>query len=474
MIKIADTNRVLVAVGNAEHRGLIVKALTEDGHRVIETSNGNEALDLLKKHVFQLVITDLKLEGTNGPDVIQSVQEQSPVTPIIMTVEPGAEDAGIKAMMQGAFEYRELPLNLEHLRLTVHRALEKASLHHAFYYLRHEQPYLYRLESIVAESPAMQEVLKQVAHLAPTHSTVLITGETGVGKNLIAGAVHANSPRREAAIVTVSCATLAENLLESELFGHEKGAFTGAVQPRTGRFQQAHGGTLFLDEVGEISPQIQAKLLRAIEEQLIYRLGGSREIHVNVRIIAATNRDLGEDVKQGVFRRDLFYRLNVTPILIPPLRERREDILPLVRRFTQALCKQMSRPELAYSPQAEQRLIEHQWQGNVRELRNVVERTVLFTVKNVVESDDILLGPHVAESPGTQLAREPGGVDGYFVAKSLNLEELEKQAILSALDSTDWVQSKAAELLGLTPSSLSYKLNRLDIKDPRFRSRRRR
>ena len=474
MVKIAETNRVLVAVGNADHRGLIVKALTEDGHKVTETSRGREALDLLKKHVFQLVITDLKLEGTEGSDIVQSVQEQCPVTPVIMTVERGAQDDGIKAMMKGAFEFRELPLNLEHLRLTVHRALEKASLHHAFYYLRHEQPYLYRLESIVAESPAMKEVLNQVAHLAPTNSTVLITGETGVGKNLIAGAVHANSPRREATIVTVSCTTLAENLLESELFGHEKGAFTGAVQPRTGRFQQAHGGTLFLDEVGEISPQIQAKLLRAIEDQLIYRLGGSREIHVNVRIIAATNRDLSEDVKKGQFRRDFFYRLNVAPLFIPPLRERKEDIMPLVERFTRALCKQMSKPELEYLPEAQQMLVEHPWMGNVRELRNVVERTVLFTKKKQVGLKELMLGIKTGDEASYALPGPGSAISGAFVAQSLNLVELEKQAIMTALDQTDWVQTKAADLLGVTPSSLSYKLNRLGIKDSRFRSRRRR
>ena len=474
MVKIAETNRVLVAVGNEAHRSLIGQALSEDGHRVTETSHGHEALAMLKKYVYQLVITDLKLKGANGEDIVQSVQEQSPVTPVIMTVEPGAQDDGIKAMLKGAFEFRELPLNLEHLRLTVHRALEKASLHHAFYYLRHEQPYLYRLESIVAESPAMKNVLKQVAHLAPTQSTVLITGETGVGKNLIAGAIHANSSRREATIVTVSCTTLAENLLESELFGHEKGAFTGAVSPRTGRFQQAHGGTLFLDEVGEINPQIQAKLLRAIEDQLIYRLGGSREIHVNVRIIAATNRDLSQDVKKGIFRRDLFYRLNVAPLLIPPLRERKEDILPLVERFTRSQCKQMSRPELEYTPEAQQKLLDYQWLGNVRELRNVVERTVLFNQQSVVGVDDLMLGTQTKEDLCDGQLNQAGSAEGAFVAHSLNLEELEKQAILSALEQTEWVQSKAAKLLGITPSSLSYKLNRLDVKDPRFRSRRRR
>jgi transcriptional regulator with GAF, ATPase, and Fis domain len=355
--------------------------------------------------------------------------------------------------------------------MTVNRALEKASLHHAFYYLRHEQPYLYSLDSIVAESPAMKQVLDQVAHLAPSDSTVLITGETGVGKNLIAGAIHANSARREATIVTVSCAALAESLLESELFGHEKGAFTGAVQPSTGRFQQAHGGTLFLDEVGEISPAIQAKLLRAIEEQLIYRLGGSREIHVNVRIIAATNRELQSDVEQGKFRRDLFYRLNVAPLLIPPMRERVEDILPLTERFSRTICDRMKRPKLAFSQEAQDALLNYHWPGNVRELRNVVERTALFSHEAEVGVGDLML----ATAGGDQVQPNAGnGGDGYFVAKTLNLDDLERQAIMAALEESNWLQTKAAKMLGLTPSSLSYKLNRLDVRHPKFRSRRRR
>jgi len=354
-------------------------------------------------------------------------------------------------------------LNLQHMLLTVDRALEKASLHHAYDYLRHEQPYIYSLEHIQAESEAMKEVLRQVARVSPTDVTVLLTGETGVGKSLIAGAIHANSPRHKGTLVTVNCAALTETLLESELFGHEKGAFTGAHKARAGRFQQAHGGTLFLDEVGDMSPAIQAKVLRAIEDKVIQRVGGSRSIHVDVRILAATNVDLEQAVRDGSFRRDLFYRLNVTPIFIPPLRERRADIIPLAKKFFTTVCSESRQQMKALTPAAQEKLVDHKWPGNIRELRNAMERAILFAGGAEITPEDLGLSQSSPPEQPEQAA-----------PPTLDLEELERWAIRTALEKTDWVQSRAAELLGITPRALSYKLDKVNIDHPKLQARRRR
>ncbi len=469
------SNHILVAEDNEALRKLMVRDLMAAGHRVSWAGHGSEAMRLLDEHEYQVVIAGMELPGAGGMELVARLQESSPNTAVIILGQSQEVEQAVEVMRAGAFHYQPKPVNLEHLRLMVERALERSSLHHAFSYLRHEQPYLYRLESITAESPAMQRVLSQVGKLAPTNITVLLTGETGTGKSLVAGAIHANSPRREATLVTVNCAALSETLLESELFGHEKGAFTGAHKARAGRFQQAHGGTLFLDEVGEMSPALQAKVLRAIEDQVIHRLGGSREIHVDVRIIAATNRDLAQSVARGEFRKDLYYRLNVAPLHIAPLHERQADVLPLAERFLERLCAETGRPAPVLSTEARQLLLSYQWPGNIRELRNSVERAALFSENGKVTAEDLSLpngSPTLAGASAPQ-APEPAE-QGYFVAQSLDLEQLERTAIEVALQSCGWVQKDAAELLGITPSRMTYKLNKLGIKNSRFRAKRRR
>ncbi len=470
---ISHSNRCLLAESDPRQRTELAHALMSDGHLVSEAGDGPQALDLLSRNIFQVVITELELPGgVGGLELLGVVQEQSPTTPVIVTGSEASVRWAVEAMRRGAYDYQVKPLDLEHLRLTVTRALEKATLHNAFHYLRHEQPYLYQLEHIVAESTAMKRVLKQVQRLAPTDVTVLLTGETGTGKSLIAGAIHANSPRREGTLVTVNCAALTETLLESELFGHEKGAFTGAHKARIGRFQQAHGGTLFLDEVGEMSPAIQAKVLRAIEEQVIYRLGGSREIHVDVRIMAATNQDLARAVEEGRFRRDLYYRLNVAPLHIPPLRERRKDILPLAERFLRQFCLERNRPLLRLSDQAREALLTYHWPGNIRELRNVMERVSLFCDGPEVQVRDLDLVPTPPFALEPELEPEPRVA--YFTADTLNLAALERKAIEVALERCDWVQKEAAALLGISERQMTYRLDKLDIRHPNFRTRRRR
>ena len=460
----APASHILIVDDDDQLRKVLGEALSLEGHKVAEANGLEQALEILKDHVFQLVISDLRMpESGEGLELLAYLQEYSPHTEVIIMTGFGTVDNAVEAMRAGAFDYHEKPLNLEHMLLTVDRALEKASLHHAYDYLRHEQPYIYKLESILAESEAMQQVLRQVSRVAPTDVTVLLTGETGVGKSLIAGAIHANSPRRGGTLVTVNCAALTETLLESELFGHEKGAFTGAHKARAGRFQQAHGGTLFLDEVGDMSPAIQAKVLRAIEDKVIQRVGGSRTIQVDVRILAATNVDLEQAVRDGSFRRDLFYRLNVTPILIPPLRDRRADIIPLAKKFLNIVCSESRQHPKPLSPEAEEKLIEHNWPGNIRELRNAVERAMLFSSSAELSPADLGLTGAGQQNQAAESA-----------PPTLDLEELERWAIRTALEKTDWVQSRAAELLGITPRALSYKLDKIDIDHPKLQARRRR
>ena len=455
-------NQILLVDDDREAREIVAEALGLDGHEVVQVGRGDEAIALLEKRGFHLIITDLRMPGGGGRELLAYVEEHLPGTPVIMVTGYGTVDIAVEAMRQGAFDFQQKPLNMEHLRLTANRALAKAQLNHAVDYLRHEQPYIYRLEALVAQSPAMQKVLAKVNRVASADVTVLLTGETGTGKSLLAGAIHANSPREGANLVTVNCAALTETLLESELFGHEKGAFTGAHKARVGRIQQAHGGTLFLDEVGDMSPATQAKTLRAIEDKQVQPIGGARTIQVDVRIIAATNVDLGQAVAQGRFREDLFYRLSVAPIHIPPLRERPEDVMPLAEMFHRKICQESRCQERPFSEQAMEAIQAYQWPGNIRELRNSVERAVLFAAGREIEPADLGLSTATAGSDGDQ------GLP------TLELKELERLAVEDALRQSDWVQSRAAELLGISPRALSYKLDKMDFNHPELQARRRR
>ncbi len=457
-------NHILLVENDLAQRAVVRHALDSAGHRVTEATDGELAAKMLNDQGFQLVITDMLPPGQDGLGVVSYVKEHTPHTPVIVVGDAGAVNLAVEAMRRGAFDFQEKPLNLDRLLLAVQRALEKASLHRAFDYLRHEQPYIYRLENILARSQAMKLVLDQVTRVTSTDVTVLLTGETGTGKSLIAGAIHANSPRRDHTLVTVNCAALTETLLESELFGHEKGAFTGAHKYRTGRFEQAHGGTLFLDEIGDMSPATQAKVLRAIEDKVIQRVGGARSIQVDVRIIAATNVDLERAVREGRFRDDLFYRINVTPIRMPALRERPEDVRPLAELFLRRMSGEIKRPVKPLSQEALEALSAYQWPGNIRELRNLVERAILFANGPEITSNDLGLAQAVKSAPE---AAKPVEME------TLNLAQLEQWAIETALERSDWVQSHAAALLGISPRALSYKLDKLNLQNPGLLARRR-
>ena len=442
-------------------RDLLSDYLQSCGYLVSQAKDGEKAMALLEKQGFHLIISDLELPRVDGFKIAAYVQENLPHIPIIFITGLASVDSAVEAMRLGAFDFQEKPISLERLGITVRQALEKSSLSHSLDYLKHEQPYIYDLDGIIAQSQVMKRVVQQATRVATTDATVLLTGESGTGKSLIAGAIHANSVRRGQTLVTVNCAALTETLLESELFGHEKGAFTGAHKSRAGRFQQAHGGTLFLDEVGDMALSTQAKVLHAIEDKVIRRVGGPREVNVDVRIISATNRDLAPAIDEGAFRRDLFYRLNVARIEIPPLRQRREDILPLAEKFMRNLAVDIKRPPLPFGPGAVEALGAYDWPGNIRELRNVVERALLFGNGPEVAPEDLGIAPACASQEPT------------LDPKTLNLEELERSAIVAALEQSGWVQSKAAKLLGITPRALVYKLDKHAISHPKLDARRR-
>jgi len=365
-------------------------------------------------------------------------------------------------MKAGAFDYVQKPFEIEEMEVKVQKALELRRLQHEIDYLRHAQGGIYEFDNIIGSSGALSAVLGVVKKVAKSNTTVLVRGETGTGKELIAGAVHHNSQRNARSFIKVNCAALQENLLESELFGHEKGAFTGADKQRIGRFEQADGGTLFLDEIGDMSPNTQAKILRVLQEHEFERLGGTRTIKVDVRLIAATNRDLPTMVDAGAFREDLFYRLNVVTIEMPPLRERKEDIAALANFFINRFSGELKKKIDGLSPDSLKLLMRYHWPGNIRELENAVERAMLLADGSHIQADDLRLG----ETGGVGTARDAQSVIK-IPPTGIALEEIERMALIEALKMSNWVQKDAAELLSISPRVMNYKIKTLGIDFPR-------
>src|SRR3954465_9997653 len=456
--------RILIADDHDALRRGLARGLTEAGHEVEEASNGNAAIARLHDSYFDVVLSDLKMGGSDGLDVLRTTRSMHPTTAVILMTAFGSVNTAVEAMKIGAFDYVQKPFEIEEMEVKIEKAIEVKRLKNELDYLRGTQQDIYDFDRIVGGSSALQRVLDIVKKVAKSNTTVLIRGETGTGKELIAGATHHNSLRVARNFVKVNCAALQENLLESELFGHEKGAFTGADKQRIGRFEQADGGTLFLDEIGDMSPSTQAKILRVLQEHEFERLGGTRTPRGGVRVIAATNRDLPGMVQAGQFREDLYYRLNVVSIEMPPLRERKDDIVPLamhsIRRFSAELKKKVEGLE----PEAQKLLMRYNWPGNIRELENTIERAILLAEGRSIASGDLRLG----EVPTAGGSRDHSSVVK-IPPTGIALEEIERHALTEALKMSNWVQKDAAELLSISPRVMNYKIKTMGIEFPRGR-----
>src|SRR5512132_4194782 len=384
--------RILVADDHDSLRRGLVRALTDAGHEVDEAPNGNIAIERLHASSYDVVVSDLKMGGSDGLDVLRTAKSLHTTATVILMTAFGTIQTAVEAMKAGAFDYVQKPFEIEEMEVKIQKAIEMRQMQHQIDYLRHAQGDIYDFDRIIGSSGALEKVLSVVRKVAKSNTTVLVRGETGTGKELIAGAIHHNSHRAARNFIKVNCAALQENLLESELFGHEKGAFTGADKQRIGRFEQADGGTLFLDEIGDMSQSTQAKVLRVLQEQEFERLGGTRTIKVDVRMLAATHRDLAAMVKEGTFRADLFYRLNVVTIEMPPLRERKEDIAALANFFISRFSGELKKKIDGLSPDALKLLMRYHWPGNIRELENAVERAMLLADGAHIQADDLRLG----------------------------------------------------------------------------------
>src|SRR5512145_1766633 len=450
--------RILVADDHDSLRRGIVRALSDAHHEVDEAPNGNVAIEKLHEGQYDVVLSDLKMGGSDGLDVLRTAKALHPNTAVILMTAFGSVHTAVEAMRIGAFDYVPKPFEIEEMEVKIEKAIEHRRLKHEIDYLRHTQQDIYEFDRIVGSSGALKRVLDIVRKVARSNTTVLIRGETGTGKELIAGAIHHNSLRASRNFVKVNCAALQENLLESELFGHERGAFTGADKQRVGRFEQADGGTLFLDEVGDMSANTQAKILRVLQEHEFERLGGTRTLRVDVRVIAATNRSLPVMVSNGQFREDLYYRLNVVSIDMPPLRERKEDIQALATFFLRRFAGELKKRVDGISPEATKLLLRYNWPGNIRELENAIERAVLLTEGPNLSSSDLRLCELTTPQPAG---------DGNPVVKipptGIPLEEIERQALIEALKMSNWVQKDAAELLSISPRVMNYKIKTLGI-----------
>ena len=458
--------RILVADDHDSLRRGMVRGLTDVGHELEEAANGNAAIERLHQGQFDVVLCDLKMGGSDGLDVLRTSRALHPTTAVILMTAFGSVHTAVEAMKIGAFEYVQKPFEIEEMEVKIEKALGHRRLKYEIDYLRHTQQDIYGFTRIVGASGALQRVLDIVRKVAKSNTTVLIRGETSTGKKLIAGAIHHNSTRAGRNFVRVNCAALQENLLESELFGHEKGAFTGADRQRIGRFEQADGGSLFLDEVAGMSPNTQAKILRVLQEHEFERLGGTRTIRAEVRVIAATNRSLADMVTAGLLREDLYYRLNVVSVEMPPLLQRKEDISELAGFFIKRFAGELRKKIANIDPAAEELLKRYSWPGNIRELENTMERAILLTEGPIITCDDLRLGELSTGTSPTEAAPvvriPPTGIA---------LEEIERQAVVEALNMSNWIQKDAAELLAISPRVMNYKIKTLGIELPRSRRR---
>lgn len=446
--------RVLIADDEKNMRWVLSQALEAEGYEVFEASDGKEALTAIAEHEPEVVILDHKMPAPDGMEVLRRLRAKGHRFPVIMLTAHGNVQTAVEAMKAGANEYLTKPFDLEELKLGIEKALRVEALAAEVDRLREELERDWDVEGIVAVDPTMLELLTTVEKVAPTAATVMVYGESGTGKELVARALHRLSPRASKPFISISAGALPETLLESELFGYEKGAFTGAMTAKPGRFEMANGGTLFLDEIGDISAAVQVKLLRVLQERAFERLGGTRSLEVDVRVVAATNRDLQQLIADGTFREDLFYRLNVVPLTIPPLRKRPADIPALVAHF----MDKFGAGTRTISSQAMEAMVAYQWPGNVRELENTIERITILSHGDVIEADDlpaeVRAGVGIVDAGSRCFVLPEAGID---------LEETELDLIRQALERAGGSTPKAAKLLGLTTRTLEARMERFGL-----------
>lgn len=449
---------ILIVDDEASQRTILSGFLRKNHHVVYDAESVAQGIDVFKRNPVDAVLTDFRMPGETGLDLLKAVRNLQPETAVVVMTAFGTIEGAVSAMREGAFDYLSKPINLDELDVLLARVEELHHLKSENKQLRDELALKYSFAGIVSQSAAMEKVLNTAARVAQSSASVLIRGESGTGKELIAKAIHFASDRKEKTFLAVNCAALNENLLESELFGHERGAFTGADRQRRGRFETANGGTVFLDEIGEIPPATQVKLLRVLQQQEFERVGGNETIRVDVRMIAATNKDLETAIAQGTFREDLFYRLNVVAVEVPPLRKRRADIAPLLDHYVSRFSKENTRKKLGFSKEAWDLLLRYDYPGNVRELENIVQRAVIMSRGEHITTEDL---PRVVKSTEAESTLLTSNHSAAFVDQ---VEKLEKDLIFEALRIHGNNQSKAAKHLGLSERNLRYRLKKWGVK----------
>lgn len=453
------SGRVLIVDDEKGQRDILEAILAREGYRTVSVPGGREALERLEREEYDLLLTDLKMQGMSGMELLDAVLAQNPQQCLIIMTAHGTVDSAVEAMKKGAFDYLEKPLERENLLMTLRRAFDHIKLLQENTLLHKKLQDTIILPDIIGEHPKIREVYRIVNKIAPTTSTVLIYGESGTGKELVARAIHDLSPRRSNAFLAINCAAIPETLIESELFGHEKGSFTGATAREIGIFEAATGGTVFLDEIAEMNVAMQAKLLRAIQEKEVRRVGGKVNVPVDVRIITATNKDLETEIRKGSFREDLYYRLNVIRISLPPLRERGNDIASLADFFVGKYNASSGLDVKGIAKPALKLLMNYSWPGNVRQLESVIERGVLMAEGELIQPEDLPAEIHAGSSPAGDLRLD-------LPPQGISMEQLERELIVKAMDRSGWVIAKAAPLLGMSYKTLQYRLEKFGIEKP--------
>jgi len=452
---------LLLVEDKNELRAMLRKALERSGYTVDEAPDGSAAIQKLRGRRYQLVLSDLKMPGASGLDVLRESKQADATIPVILLTAFGSVDEAVTAMKEGAFDFIQKPVDLEHLKVLVQRAARQQELLRENLLLREEFSARYGFPRIVGEHASIRDLSSQIQRVAQTDSTVLLLGESGTGKELFARAVHHLSPRRDLPFVALNCAAIPEGLVENELFGHERGAFTGAGNRKAGKMDLAHRGTLFLDEIGELPLAIQAKLLRVLEERTFERVGGTQSIDVDVRIVVATNRDLHKAVADKSFREDLYFRISAVPLTIPPLRERANDVLLLAEHFLEKFSREFGKPGARLSDDAKQRILDYRWPGNVRELQNAIERSVILSDGPLISADTLQLQPQRPESnsmPSGMLPPTFSWVGTLEDVVGRAVQSTERVLLENTMRDCRWNKTRAAEILGVSPKTLAAKL----------------